>query len=196
MVTREKFDFIKKKYGHFASWAVWAESIHGKPKSNMGDLTVLDPEINKNLLSELNPNVIMVALNFSKNVKHDQWGNFHSNRSTATDYRTRYALRGSSLWGAYMTDIIKDYPEKESSKVIEFLKHNKTIEEKNIGFFRQELSDIGATDPLLVAFGNAVYDILKRYFTGEFKIIKIPHYAHFISKEHYREQVKSILHTK
>ncbi|HLE07095.1 MAG TPA: hypothetical protein VI933_00560 [archaeon] len=187
-VTRKKFDFIKVKYGHFASWAVWAHEVE-TPKSNMGDLTVLDPEINKNLLSELNPNVIMVALNFSKNVKHEQWGNFHSNRPMATDYKTRYALRGSSLWGAYMTDIIKDYPEKESDKVIEFLKHNKAIEEKNVEFFRQELRDIGATDPLLVAFGNAVFDILKRYFKGEFKIIKIPHYAHFISKEKYREQV-------
>lgn len=190
-VTREKFDFIKTKYGHFASWAIWAhEGV--TPKSNMGDLTVLDPEINKNLLSELNPNVVMVALNFSKNVKHEPWGNFHSNRPMATDYKTRYALRGSNLWGAYMTDIIKDHPEKESGKVIEFLKHNKTIEEKNIEFFRQELRDIGSTNPLLVAFGNTVYDILKRYFTSEFKIIKIPHYAHFIGKEKYREQVKTI----
>jgi len=24
MITREKFDFIKEKYSHFVSWAVWA----------------------------------------------------------------------------------------------------------------------------------------------------------------------------
>ena len=192
MITRDKFDFIKDKYGHFASWAIWAHEVE-TPKSNMGDLTVLDPEINKDLLSELNPNVIMVALNFSQNVKHEPWGNFHSNRPMATDYKTRYALRGSILCGAYMTDIIKDYPEKESGNVIRFLKSNKAFEEKNAAFFRQELRDIGAKDPLLVAFGNAVFDILKRYFTDEFKIIKIPHYAHFISKEKYREQVKNTI---
>ena len=73
------------------------------------------------------------------------------------------------------------------------MKSNKAFEEKNAEFFRQELRDIGAKDPLLVAFGNAVFDILKKYFTDEFKIIKIPHYAHFISKEKYREQVKNAI---
>jgi len=192
MITREKFDFIKDKYGHFASWAIWAHEVE-TPKSNMGDLTVLNPDINKNLLSELNPNMIMVALNFSKNVKHESWGNFHSNRPMATDYKTRYALRGSILWGAYMTDIIKDYPEKESGNMVKFLKSHKAFEEKNAEFFRQELKDIGSKNPLLVAFGNAVFDILKRNFTDEFKIIKIPHYAHYISKEKYREQVKNVI---
>ena len=192
MITKEKFDFIKDKYGHFASWAIWTHEVE-TPKSNMGDLTVLNPDINKNLLSELNPNVIMVALNFSKNVKHESWGNFHSNRPMATDYKTRYALRDSKLWGAYMTDIIKDYPEKESGKVAEFLKFNKGFEEKNIEFFRQELRDIGSKDPLLVAFGGVVFNILKRHFTDEFKIIKIPHYAHFVSKKKYREQVKNVI---
>ena len=192
MITREKFDFIKDKYGHFASWAIWTHEIE-TPKSNMGDLTVLNPDINKNLLSELNPNVIMVALNFSKNVKHKPWGNFHSNRPMATDYKTRYALRGSILWGAYMTDIIKDYPEKESGNVVKFLKSNKAFEEKNAEIFRQELKDIGSKDPLLVAFGNAVFNIMKRNFSDKFKIIKIPHYAHYISKEKYREQVKNTI---
>jgi len=69
------------------------------------------------------------------------------------------------------------------------LKSNKAFEKKNAEFFRQELRDIGAKDPLIVAFGNAVFDILKRNFAQEFKIKKIPHYAHFISKEKYREQV-------
>ena len=65
MITREKFDSIKKKYSRVASWAIWAHEDE-EPKSNMGDLTVLDPEINKNLLSELNPNVVLVGLNFSE----------------------------------------------------------------------------------------------------------------------------------
>ena len=192
MITREKFDFIKTKYGHFASWAIWTHEGE-TPKSNMGDLTVLDPEINKNLLSELNPNVVLVALNFSKGSIKEPFGNFHSYRPSATDYKTRFALRDSPYWGGYMTDIIKDYSEKESGKLVEFLKSNKAFEEKNAEFFRQELRDIGAKDPLLVAFGDAVFDILKRNFAQEFKILKIPHYAHFISKEKYREQVKTIL---
>ena len=85
MITRKKFDFIKDKYSHFASWAIWTHEEDNKPKSNMGDLTVLDPEINKNLLSELNPNVVLVALNFSLDVTLSAFGNFHSNRPHATD---------------------------------------------------------------------------------------------------------------
>ena len=49
MITREKFDSIKEKYGRVASWAIWAHEDE-EPKSNMGDLTVLDPEINKNTI--------------------------------------------------------------------------------------------------------------------------------------------------
>ena len=190
MITRKKFDFIKDKYSHFASWAIWTHEDE-KQKSNMGDLTVLDPEINKNLLSELNPNVVLVALNFSLNVTPDSFENFHSNRGSATDYKTRYALRGSPYWGGYMTDIIKNYPEKESGNLVKYLKSHKDFEQKNIEFFRQELRDIGAENPTIVAFGNAVYDILKRNLT-EFEIVKIPHYAHYMSKEKYREQVKII----
>ena len=50
MIFPEKFKFIKDKYQYQASWAVWAEEGE-TPKSNVGDLSVLDPDINKNLLN-------------------------------------------------------------------------------------------------------------------------------------------------
>ena len=187
MITREKFDSIKEKYGRVASWAIWAHEDK-EPKSNMGDLTVLDPEINKNLLSELNPNVVLVALNFSENVDHKPFENFHAG-GKFQDYKTRYAIRDSPAWGGYMTDIIKDYSEKESGELVKYLKTNKAFEQSNVESFRQELRDIGVEKPTLVAFGNAVYDILKRNLP-EFEIVKITHYAHFVSKEKYREEVK------
>jgi hypothetical protein len=190
LITKEKFYSIKEKYGRVASWAIWAHEGE-KPKSNMGDLTVLDPEINKNLLSELNPNVVLVALNFSENVDHKPFENFHAG-GKFQDYKTRYAIRDSPACGGYMTDIIKDYPEKESDRLVEYLKTDKAIEQSNVEYFRQELRDIGAKKPKLVAFGNDVYDILKRNLP-EFEVVKIPHYAHFISKEKYREQVKTTL---
>lgn len=194
MITRKQFDFIKEKYGLYASWAIWTNQ-GATPTSNMGDMSVLDPEINKNLLSKLNPNVILVALNFSVDIKHEPWENFHKYRPHATDYKTRYALIDTPLWGAYMTDILKDYPEKDSNKVIAHLKKHPELEEQNITRFRQEITDIGANNPLLVAFGDIVYKILKRNFDQEFKMIKIPHYANrgSNSKENYREQVKAIL---
>ena len=190
MITKEKFGFIKKKYGRVASWAIWAHEDK-EPTSNMGDLTVLDPEINKNLLSELNPNVVLVALNFSEDVNHKPFENFHAG-GKFQDYKTRYALRDSPYWGGYMTDIIKNQPEKNSDELVKYLKTHPDEVQSNVESFRQELRDIGVEKPKLVAFGNDVYYILKRNLP-EFEVVKIPHYAHFISKEKYREQVKTTL---
>tara|TARA_B100000029_G_C17137310_1_gene801037 strand:- start:25 stop:612 length:588 start_codon:yes stop_codon:yes gene_type:complete len=191
LITKEKFDFIKEKYGKHASWAIWAEQ--GKlPKSNMGDMSVLDPNINTNLFAELNPEIILIGLNFAEDIDHESWEVFHKYRPQGTDFKTRFALKNTKWWGAYMTDILKDYPEKHSQKVNSHLKKHPELEEENIRRFYQEIKDVGSKDPLLVAFGNIVYEILKRNM-DDFKITKIPHYAHYMSKEKYREEVKKVI---
>jgi ABC-type oligopeptide transport system ATPase subunit len=95
-----------------------------------------------------------------------------------------------------MTDIIKDFEQKISGKVISYLKNNKQFEKENVEMFLQELADIGANNPTLIAFGNDSHNILKRNFHHKFKILKVPHYSIYISKEKYREQVKEILEIK
>ena len=60
----DKFNEIKKYYGDCGSWAIWAES-NEKVKSNVGDLSVLDPEVNSELLNQLKPELVFVGLNFS-----------------------------------------------------------------------------------------------------------------------------------
>lgn len=190
--TRKKFDYIKEKYGNVGSWAIWAD-VGDKPKSNMGDLTILDPDINKNLLAQLKPNIIFVGLNISGRIEKP-FANFHSPHPRGQDYKTRFALRGTAYWGGYMTDIIKDFEQKISGKVISYLKNNKQFEEENVKMFLQELADIGANNPTLIAFGNDSYNILKRNFNHKFKILKVPHYAIYISKEKYREQIKLVIY--
>lgn len=44
MIDRETFDRIKERHGLYASWAVWAKP-RATPKSNIGELRVLDPRI-------------------------------------------------------------------------------------------------------------------------------------------------------
>ena len=191
MITREKFDSIKEKYGRVASWAIWAHEDE-EPKSNMGDLTVLDPEINKNLLSELNPNVVLVALNFSEDVNHKPFENFHAG-GKFKDFKTRYAIRDSPYWGGYMTAIIKNHPEKKSGELKKYLKTHPDEVQSNVESFRQELRDIGVEKPKLVAFGNVVHDILKKNLP-EFEIVKIPHYTawNYNNKDEYRKRVRQI----
>ena len=113
MISQNQFNFIKSKYQYWSSWAIWADQ-GDTPKSNVGDLSVLDPNTNPKLLPTLNPNIALVALNISRGDITLPFGNFHDARSEATDYKIRYATNDTPLWGAYMTDIIKDFEEKIS----------------------------------------------------------------------------------
>ena len=191
MLDRTTFQLMKDKYEFYSSWAVWADE-GSTPKSNIGDLSVLDPDINESLLTSLNPNIILVALNISRGDIQYPLANFHDKRSEATDYKLRFALRGTKLWGAYLTDIIKDFDQKISGKVISFLKENPDFEKQNIEYFLNEISDLGVKDPSLVALGTPTFDILNRNLSDRYTIIKIRHYAFRENKEKYREHVEEV----
>ena len=93
-----------------------------------------------------------------------------------------------------MTDIIKDFEDKISGRVRQYLKANPNFEDENILLFREELSDLEVNEPKIIAFGNDAYRILFRNLSHEYNIVKIPHYSHQISKEKYKEAVHKILH--
>ena len=107
MIARDKFEFIKEKYGHWASWAIWSEA-GDTPKSNVGDLSIFT---GNDFLEFLNTEVVLVGLNISRGDIKYPLANFHDARSEATDYKIRYALKSTPFWGGYMTDIIKDFNE-------------------------------------------------------------------------------------
>ncbi|WP_214020135.1 hypothetical protein [Methanoculleus sp.] len=192
MINQEKFEFIKEKYGYYASWAIWADAGE-KPKDNIGDLSVFDIKYNSGLLEQLNPNIILVGLNISRGRIKDPLANFHDARPEAMDFKIRYALRGSPFWGAYMTDIIKDFDQKVSGKVWSYLRTHKQFEIENAKLFHEEINDVGAHNPTIIAFGDVAYRILMRNFMDDYKILKVPHYSIYCSKEKYRENVGRIL---
>jgi hypothetical protein len=103
MVDRETFDRIEEKHGPYASWAVWPEP-DGRPKSNMGDLTVLDPDRNPALLGMLRSDVVMVGLNLSRGLPLPLATSMTRGpalRITATTSRKRLTGSGCSAnWGA------------------------------------------------------------------------------------------------
>ncbi|WP_432415740.1 hypothetical protein ACRHM7_07350 [Chromohalobacter israelensis] len=191
MIDIEKFFEIRERFGHFASWAVWADE-GVKPKDNIDDLSVLNPGENPNLLQIVHANAILLGLNISREIERP-FGNFHDPRPMATDFKIRYALKGTDYWGAYMTDVVKDFEEKVSGNVMSFLRHNKDFERESIQKLREEIKALGFPHPILVAFGKDTEKIVKRNLSQEFRIIGIPHYANFISKENYRERVSSRL---
>ena len=188
MIDHAKFKEIKAKYGHYASWAVWAD-VGEKPKDNIGDLTIFENVEKDGLLTQLKPEVVLVGLNISRGAVPFPLGNFHDGRPQSQDYKIRYALKGTSLWGAYITDIIKDFDEKASGKVMAYLRHDSGFERDNVNIFRQELIDLGARQPKIIAFGGNVFKVLARNFGGQYEVLRIPHYSKYISQEDYREEV-------
>jgi hypothetical protein len=185
------YNLIKERYGHMSSWAIWQpRDSTNKEKFGMGDITMFD---NPELLQQLNPNIILVGLNISGKGNLDKpFQNFHPEHSSAHDYKTRFALEDTIFWGSYMTDIIKDYEEVISGKVMKYLKENPKFEKDNIETFEDEINCIGSQNPILIAFGNDCYKILNRNLQDKYKIYKVSHYSSCISKEKLRIEFDSI----
>lgn len=191
MIDLDRFLRIRARYGHFASWAVWAPE-GDRPKDGVGDLSVLDPERDPALLQTLHADAILLGLNISRPIARP-FGNFHDPGARATDFKIRHALAGTRLWGAYMTDVIKDFEEKASGKVTAHLRRDPEFERENVRLLLEEIDALGARDPLLVAFGRAVERIARRNLGDSFEIVRIPHYAIRVSREEYRARVRAIL---
>jgi len=191
MFDQLRFELIRRKYGHYASWAIWADDGE-KPKDNVGDLSVFQVRSNPGLLQQLNPHIILVGLNISRKIEVPL-ANFHDARPQGMDFKIRYALRSSRIWGAYMTDIIKDFEQKVAGRVISYLGTDKPFEEENVEIFREEIDDLGVEEPTIIAFGRDAHSILTRNLKDEYEILRIPHYSNYSGKEAYRKEVNYIL---
>jgi hypothetical protein len=191
MIDYATFLRIKRLYGHYASWAVWADGAK-KPKEQVGNLSIFETTEEGDLLQQLNPNMVFVGLNISRVIEFPL-GNFHDGRPRSMDYKIRYAVKGTVLWGAYMTDIIKDFEQKAADKTMAYLRQNKGFEQENLAIFAAELRDLGAMQPTLVAFGRDAFQILERNLGGTYQIWGVPHYSNYTSKEKYREEIAAII---
>jgi hypothetical protein len=193
MVSRETFDLIKKKHGGYASWAVWAEPS-GRPKSSIGDLSVLDPDRNSTLLQGLRNDIVMVALNLSR-FHPASFANFHDPSSVAQDYKIRFAFSGTRYYGAYMTDLIKGVVMLESNKLMRHLAENPPLVSDNIQRLLEEFDDLKCAAPTLIAFGNDAYVLAAKHLPSSryTRLVGVTHYSHYISKEEYRHRVLSQL---
>tara|TARA_B100000686_G_C16599361_1_gene867795 strand:- start:458 stop:1042 length:585 start_codon:yes stop_codon:yes gene_type:complete len=171
-LDREKFDYIKKCYGHVASWAIWDEH-------DIRNLDIFDIEKNPKTLTKLKPQIVLVGLNISAPLE-DKFSNFHDaepGSSTTSLKKLRYALSGTPLEGAYMTDVIKYFVQSDSVNVKNYLKDNPKIELENVESFRKEIEYLGVDNQVIVAMGDAAKCILDRNLEHEYRIKKIPHYG-------------------
>ncbi|WP_369983841.1 hypothetical protein [Thalassolituus sp.] len=185
----EKFKEIEIRYGDVASWAIWADESD-KPKSNIGDMDVLDPDRNPDLLASLNPAVVMVGLNISRAVSFAKpFMNFHDANPRGQDYKLRYAFRDTPYSGAYMTDLIKGLEMVDSKEALKYVKKTPGELERHIESFIEELEFVSETKPLIIALGRDVYDLMKRHLdeSAYERLIRVTHYSHQVAKEKYRD---------
>ena len=189
---------LKKEFGEYASWAIWAD---GKNHTDgIGDWSVLTDE---NILHNANTDYVFVGLNAAE---HDQktelvaWCNFHSKDSKQKDYKLRCALKETKFWGAYMTDIIKGYEKTESAAVMEFIKNNPQKYEKDLECFRREMQLLaGDKKPILIAMGGDPYKLLRPLKKEGFEVKQITHYAaryRYSNLEYYIARVREKLGIK
>lgn len=189
MISEETYRKMEVEYGLLGSWAVWAEAAD-LPKSNIGDLSIF---VQPGILQTLNPEIVFVGLNISRNTIKSTWGNFHDSNPNGTDFKLRCALLGTKWWGGYMTDIIKNHDEVDGMKVDQYLRRNPSYEKKNIDRFLIELDTLDVKDPQIIAIGGTAHSVLVRNIADKFRILKIPHYANWIKEDNYRKEVMKAL---
>jgi hypothetical protein len=198
VIDSTRFHLIKRRHGACGSWAVWAPPS-GAPKSNMGDLQILNEHANPALLETLNPRVVMVGLNISRGGANEPFRNFHDPSPVANDFKIRYAFRDTGFWGAYMTDVIKGVVEPVSGTLLNYLRKNPVVVRDHVKILRSELLDLGCPQPVILAFGGAAHALLKENLSVDDYSLLVPltHYSHRISKEKYRDTVhRQILHAR
>jgi hypothetical protein len=189
VIDRGTFERNKERHGRYASWAVWAGAADGT-KTNMGDLTVLDPDRNPALLGTLRADAVMLGLNVSGEFPEPApFRNFHY-AGHCQDYKTRHAVAGTAFWGAYMTDLIKDTPMLRSHDLARYLAENPSRVRENVEALLAELAGLGSTRPTILTFGNFTRDLFRDHFPREkySRLIPLRHYSDRVSAAEYRRE--------
>jgi HNH endonuclease/EVE domain len=193
MVDRKQFERIRGKHGEYASWAIWSDPEPSQGSTaNVGDMTLFEDQNIDSLLPRLKSNVVMVGLNFSRTIADPvPFKNFHDSSPWAKDFKIRYAFQGTEYCGAYMTDVIKLFPNINANDVLTHLRSNPKIIATNMIIFREELKDLQDAPPTILAFGKIAYNLLSKYVDScEYtRLVKLTHYSHYISKENYKSEV-------
>lgn len=189
----KNFNQLEKEFGQVGSWAIW-EKPDKQAKSNTSDMSVFE---SPNFREQIKTDLVFIGLNQAIHERKDgykgSWANFHSDDiKRQNDFKLRYALMDTPYWGSYITDVIKSHFDTLSTNVIKDISQKEIPVEEHIQVLRRELDLLGGK-PVLVALGGAVYNILNEHLADDYKIIKVYHYSHWISKENYREHLLEIL---
>jgi hypothetical protein len=118
----------------------------------------------QNNLNKIDGNTILLGLNISSSIE-GKWENFHSKSNG--DERLKYACEGV-FDRAYITDLIKDFPNGKSSEAMNAFKNNETLRHASVEMFVREITFlihyglIEKNKPLhIVLLGNSLQECMK-----------------------------------
>jgi len=84
-----------------ASWAVWGEKV--------GDLSIFEDNA---AVPRLRKDVVLIGANFGLGGDSQELRPFENFHVTGSDTKFRNGVRNTELEGAFLTDLVKDYPTK------------------------------------------------------------------------------------
>lgn len=188
------------KYG---SWAVYGEkamtdaSNHGTV--HVRDVGFPDDLTMDELAKKINPQYMFVALNVSKEVadKNMPWHNFHyigdkpkdkkSKNGNSKDGNILKIITGTNYFGAYMTDIIKDLPERKGVDVLKRVAGpNRTSTDIDAlkGSLRKFNMELDITKPKnIIIFGKDAFEVFKMAVQDD--LLNVSSVAYVVETDHY-----------
>ena len=198
----ENGKLVEDVYGkpiNFASWGNWKKrTSYSKVTSNL--------EFSDELLQGLQPNIVFCGLNVSTDVEPGNWNNFHK-KDDSGNSNLRDSIIGTRLRGAYLTDLIKFYPETDSGKVESHFKNKNGELECHAGWFVKEMIQLKeffwkAKLPLIIiVMGEAAKELfntaeienkLRKEKFDDVKVYFVRHYSQDGKKE-LPEEIREIV---
>lgn len=175
MITKSKFEEIKKIYGRFSTWAIWDENNES------------DTEIIENNIDKLHTNWIIIGLNISKPV--GVWGNFRGGKH---DRKIKTAFSNTNILGSYMTDLIKK-SEKSSTEIEKEVKQGNLDISEQVKSFVEEVRFVGVNDKTkFIIFGDTARNLYDEYYERHFPENKVYYLKHYSSRGTDKDWVEKV----
>lgn len=154
MSIRKQYELLAKKYGQYASWAIWDE----KDES--------DPKIIQSHIKDLNSKYVFIALNASGDFRREgPWANFRGGKH---DRKLKFACNDTALRGSYLTDLFKGVKEADSKEVQKHLTDE--FMKQSVSQFCEEMLDIGATKNTVYIVLGTPTSVLGKSFKAHFLV--------------------------
>ena len=185
-MEKEKFLAIKERYGQVCSFAIWLKNpkaVIKLTKQSWDMSCFVEPKLSESL-KQMRTDIIFVGENISQipiskdsNYKENAFANFHSGSCDCRLMKAFFEL--PDLYGIYMTDIYKNFSNKDGSKVSDYFKDHPDEEKRQFKAFQEEIDFVtDGIEPLFIISGDATVEAFERFNKNKkYRYISICHYS-------------------